>query len=692
MIDTVTVYRRGARVSRAVAIEPGATEVKLAGLPLALDDGSVRVRIDGSGVRAVDVRVGVEVPPEDAALLPPRDEELRAGEREVALARAEVDRLTKAHARLDALAVRPRPRPKRGERPGAIPSEARAKLARLRSAESERLATELASRKADLRRAERKHAELADRARRASTARNAREHELRKSALVRLDGRAAGAAKLWFEYVVPGACWSPSYTMWLEDGNRARVAMRAVVAQRSGEDWKGAKLVLSTADPERWTELPELAKLRIGRAQPSKSKRAYREPPEGAAALYADYDRAFGQPEPSVPPAPSFAPGATDRPTPMDQMAALEDTTAIPPPAQIAFAAPMAKTRSAVAGGLFDAAAAVVMAPAALVAAAMPQGRAQAPALGRSGYGGAVDAVAKAELSTPSFDLDVEAMAYGRLRMFGPESDRRGELAAVALASVYAEGLGVSIDVAVAIRVALERAEVDAGLPPGHVAPETPDAFDYAYAAEVAADVPSDGAFHVVPVVTWDLPAKLRHVAVPREATDVFRLVEIESPDAALLAGPADVYEKKHGEYTYLLTSRVEPTAPRARLSLGLGVEQSIKVARNVTFTEESTGLLGGGLALIHDVAIDLKNNLAREAEIEVRERIPIKREDDDTVEIVLGAVDPAWKEWHQDDSLSGGRAWTLALGAGAERTLKARYTVRISGKHQLAGGNRRES
>jgi len=688
MIETVTVHRRGARVRRAVAIEPGASEVKLAGLPLALDDHSVRAFVEGAGVRAVDVRVGVEVPPEDPALAPPRDEELRAAARAVALARAEVDRVGKAQARLDALVVRPRPRPRRGEKPAEVPSDARAKLARLRSAEAERLATELAARKADLRAAERKHAELADRARRATTARNAREHELKKHAIVRLEGRADGA-KLFFEYAVPGACWSPSYTVSLEGGGRARLAMRAVVAQRTGEDWKGAKLVLSTADPQAWTELPELAKLRIGRAQPAKPKRAWREPPEGASALYADYDRAFGEAAPPPPPASS----TLEEVTPMNQLDALAELAESPPaggspmraaPAPMRVAQAAMPRKAGAAGALLGAATAVALAPAALVAGAL---RARS-----EGYAGPPQSPAEEPAGPPSFDLDVEAMSYGRLRMFGPDSSRRGELAAIAAAEVYAEGLAISIDVAVAIRVAIERAEVSAALPPGHVAPAPPDAFDYAYAADVAADVPSDGAFHVVPVVAWEVPAKLRHVAVPREASDVFRLVELECPDAALLAGPADVYEKNGAEYTYLLTGRVAPTPPKARVDLGLGVEQAIKVARNVTFTEESTGLLGGGLALVHDVAIDLRNNLRRDAEIEVRERVPIKREDDDTVEIVIGAVEPAWKEWHQEDSLAGGRVWTLVLGAGAEKSLKARWTVRIAGKHQLVGGNRRES
>lgn len=679
MIDTVTVYQQGARVRRRVALDPGASEVKLAGLPLTLDDGSVRVAVEGSSARAADVHVGVEVPPDDASLPPPRDEELRAAERDVAVGRAEAERLGRAIARLDALVVRARPRPRRGEAPGPVPTDARVELARLRARESERLSVELAACKAALRHAERRHAELDARARRATSARNTREHELRKTATVRLDGRAEAGAELTLEYLVPGARWSPSYTLWLEDDGRARLAMRAVVAQRTGEDWAGAKLVLSTAAPQRWTELPELPKLRIGRAQPPKAKRAYREPPEGAAALYADYDRAFGSRE-----AEPRGGGIDKDEAPPDESAASLDLEVVTPVGD-ALAEERTKTSPPMLPPL-RAAATTSAAPS--VASPM---RPMAGSRQRTAPPAASGAAAAPPVA-PTFDLDVEAMAYGRLRMFGPSSPRRGELVAVAAAEVYAEGLGVAVDVAVAVHVAVERAEVDAPLPPGQAWPAPPDAFDYAYAADVAADVPSDGAFHVVPIVEWAVPAKLRYVAVPREASDVFRVLDLECPDAALLDGPVEVYERQGHDYTYLLTGRVASAAPRARLALGLGVEQAIKVARNVTFAEESAGLLGGRLALVHDLAVDLKNNLGRPVDLEVRERVPVKREDDEDVEIVVSPATPAWKDWTQDDSLSGGRVWAVSLDAGAEKTFRARYTVRIAAKHELAGGNRRES
>jgi hypothetical protein len=158
--------------------------------------------------------------------------------------------------------------------------------------------------------------------------------------------------------------------------------------------------------------------------------------------------------------------------------------------------------------------------------------------------------------------------------------------------------------------------------------------------------------------------------------------------DAALLRGPIDVYQRG----TYLMTSRLPPTAPRGKVRLGLGVEQAIKVARNTTFAEKATGLLGGGLSLVHEIEVELANGMERPVEVEVRERLPIVQEDDKDVEITVEVTEPAWKEWTQELSLKGGYRWSVTMEAAQKRKLYAKYVLKISAKHELAGGNRREA
>jgi uncharacterized protein (TIGR02231 family) len=273
---------------------------------------------------------------------------------------------------------------------------------------------------------------------------------------------------------------------------------------------------------------------------------------------------------------------------------------------------------------------------------------------------------------------------YANLRMALPDSPLRGRL--------IAEPPPVSDASA---RVARGTATiVGLALPPGCVA-EWTHAYDYAFTADGKVDVASDGAWHSIPVTAKPATAKVRHVAVPREQPDAFRIAAIANPFAGpILPGPIDVYERGQ----FLITSTIDYAPPGASVDIGLGVDAQVKIARNTEFREEAAGMLRGALRLIHTIAIDVHNLSARGVDLEIRERIPVTRDGDDDVEVVVTRVDPAWERWTPDPDapkdarLRGGQCWKLALPAGAKKTLSAGYEVKIAGKLELVGGNRRES
>ncbi|HEU5058630.1 MAG TPA: DUF4139 domain-containing protein, partial [Kofleriaceae bacterium] len=302
-IESVTVYRRGARVVRVADVAPGAlpAQVRIGGLPLGLSDSSVRARVEpveGNGAVPVafDLRVALEVPAADASLPPADDAELEAATLEQTRRERVVAQIEKELARLDSLAVVDRPKGEDGKRPPASPVAARRALVRFRVERERALRDELQLARDELDKAERRREALLERERRASGARQAREHELRKAVIVSLRGAEGGASRsrLVLEYNVPGACWAPVYTVKLDEGmTGAALAARAVVAQNTGEDWTAVAMTLSTAEATAWTELPELASMRIGRAQPQAPKLGWRPPPSGVDELYRDWDRAF---------------------------------------------------------------------------------------------------------------------------------------------------------------------------------------------------------------------------------------------------------------------------------------------------------------------------------------------------------------------------------------------------------------
>jgi uncharacterized protein (TIGR02231 family) len=75
-----------------------------------------------------------------------------------------------------------------------------------------------------------------------------------------VEAERAGPAELRVVHLVPCALWRPAYRATLAPGGRSvGLETDAVVWQRTGEDWTGVRLSLSTARPARAATPPELS-------------------------------------------------------------------------------------------------------------------------------------------------------------------------------------------------------------------------------------------------------------------------------------------------------------------------------------------------------------------------------------------------------------------------------------------------
>src|SRR5262245_1071612 len=101
-IAEITLYARGARVRRTATIALDAPRARIAGLPAALIDDTLRIAAEGAVITAV--HVGLDAPPPDAAA-GEESSALRDARRCAALAAAEVERLDGALAALAAAPV-----------------------------------------------------------------------------------------------------------------------------------------------------------------------------------------------------------------------------------------------------------------------------------------------------------------------------------------------------------------------------------------------------------------------------------------------------------------------------------------------------------------------------------------------------------------------------------------------------------
>lgn len=729
-IAAVQVYRRGATITRVAELHVEGTlpdEVELTGLPLSLLDPTVRMRVrsdePGVDVVAAGVRVGMWVRPGDPPPKAPAQEELEEAQRQIERTGEQLELVEHELSLLRGVAVPERPQGEEGKAPPASPMAARLQLEQFVDGAAQKRLLERRTLREQLRGLQEDERRMQERIAAASSAADVHLEELQKSVVVRLRSRGTLPKKLTLElsYVVPGARWAPAYQCKLaRDGSHAEIQMRAWVAQRTGEDWQGVRLKLSTASPLRFTELPELAALRIGRAQPPPAKKGFRPAPQGSEVLFRDHDRDAARAQGLLPSASAWQ---------LPQLAAPR----LPARAQPAAPTPTkGSARDSKASGRAKPGAASRRPSARAAPNDDPLGTAEGDSMMLAepaeceedsvAFGVSVDALPTLARSAPMMDMDarsppaaklaapsersrvpeevVQALLYPLLRLPDAADGNRGRLMPVDVRTLYAESLArigrpIRFDVVSAVQQAEDVAlsVTSSSLPDGAVCADNISShFDFAYEADGRVEVTGDGGFHSIALGDRQSEARMRYIAVPREELAVYRVAMLTNPiPAPLLPGPAEVYVG--GEY--VLTTRLPTVPARGELKLGLGVEQSIKIARNTKYQEQRTGdKVVAMTELVHDVDIDIINHLEREIEIEVRERVPVPAAGAEVV-IEESKVEPAWQPYDQQERgqpIEGGRRWEVKVKPGGTQKLRGRYVVKLYANNEIAGGNRRET
>ncbi len=261
-IVEVVVYPGQAQVRRAgqVHLEAGTDEVLLPDLPLSLLPESVRVSGRGTApVRLLGVEVGQvrhAVPPEEElADLEARIERLEDRGRVLA---GQIEAVQVHLAALKGLAEAAPERLVRGftwGRLGVEQIEALLEFARRSERDLHQEIVRLEARQRALTRE-------VERLRRLRQDRQQTRRPDRYAVRVPVEVEAGGDLTLAVTYVCQGATWKPLYDLRLQGEEEGRVQMRlgriAEIGQKTGEDWTGVQLAVSTARPALTARLPEL--------------------------------------------------------------------------------------------------------------------------------------------------------------------------------------------------------------------------------------------------------------------------------------------------------------------------------------------------------------------------------------------------------------------------------------------------
>ncbi|MCU0685880.1 MAG: DUF4139 domain-containing protein [Polyangiaceae bacterium] len=705
-IESAAVYARGAVVARRVTPPPGPlpagpVDLLVPGITLLALAGTFRVYPEGER-RALRVSPRLHLPPPPAER-PALSAEIAAARRRLAIAQRARQALDDRRVSLASFVPRAVGRGglSRRDDPAARIEDALAAGALVDEvvAEFDRRVGDLDAHIEDERRAlERAESEATQ----AAGAAWQGGTDPTWSVLVRFEGSGA-LPSFRLEYAVEGARWWPVYAAHVSFAERALVwHLDALVAQDTGEDWRGVRLAFSTADLVQDARLPTLAPLRVGR-NPGATSRGYRAPPAGADRLFVGYDAALNDASaaattlrPSAPapnPPPPNAPPAP--PTPVPPVAPAAAIPPAAPPGAPALASPPLPRGT------------MLPAPAPRTTGSTrprapsdaPRDAFDVPPLGRPGVRVREDEDPLAPPSSESYDelptqpgtvpasippLDVVEpgpswLDFDALTLSGADDpQRRGKL--------------TRRDESTREQRAQEAATALGRLSPppfctdplggrGH--------FDARYEAEAAVDVDADARPHRVHVLHRPAPVTFRFRCVPREDATVYREAEATNPfGAALLGGPVDVFL----EGTLSTTVPLAPTERGGTLQLGLGAEDRVRVARGARSEERSAAVLGGPTATDHTVTIDIRSSLSFPVRLELIERVPVA--DDRAIEARLVYARPKSEPYDQADRGSpvrGGLRWWVDLGPAERARVEYSYFVAVPPKTHLVGGNRRE-
>ena len=178
--------------------------------------------------------------------------------------------------------------------------------------------------------------------------------------------------------------------------------------------------------------------------------------------------------------------------------------------------------------------------------------------------------------------------------------------------------------------------------------------------------IPSDGANHIVPVKTSELPAVYYHYLVPKVESEAFLIAKVTGwENLNLLPGRANVFY----EGTYVGETVLNPAVINDTLELAFGRDNGITVTRTKLPVKESNKLLGNEITKTIVYELRMKNNKSKNINLIVEDQIPVSQNKDIKVEI----KDNGKSEYNIQTGLL---QWSVAMNSKEYKTLKFSYAL----------------
>lgn len=190
--------------------------------------------------------------------------------------------------------------------------------------------------------------------------------------------------------------------------------------------------------------------------------------------------------------------------------------------------------------------------------------------------------------------------------------------------------------------------------------------------------IPSDNNPHKVTIALQELPVSLEYFAVPKLSPSAYLKGKVKNTtEAPFLAGSMNVFF----ENAFVATSNIPTVMPGEEFESFLGVDEGIRIERKLlNRLTEYSGLFSKKMKVTYDVLIKVENKKNLTVELNVRDQIPISRNE----KIVVEMIAPSPKELAAD--AAGMLNWKLKLNPGDKRELPLKFSVEYPSDLRISG------
>ncbi|MBW4507431.1 MAG: mucoidy inhibitor MuiA family protein [Scytonematopsis contorta HA4267-MV1] len=190
-------------------------------------------------------------------------------------------------------------------------------------------------------------------------------------------------------------------------------------------------------------------------------------------------------------------------------------------------------------------------------------------------------------------------------------------------------------------------------------------------------NIPSDGSPHKNTILYDDFPCNFEYIAMPSLVSFAYLQALVKNPTdgVTLLPGKANIF---HNDI-FVGSSNLDNIAPGQEFKLNLGIDEGLKIERELVERQVDKKLLGNNRKIIFAYRLLITNLLNQKAKLKLNEQLPVSR--NEQIKVRLNRIDPQIVLGEM-----GLLEWDLSLAAQGKLEVYYQFTVEHPPQLTVAG------